>query len=395
MSDQSSMRSFCSGVPVMSRRRCDAKLSSVCQRWLFQFLIMCASSRIRYFHFLRRNILASCARARGNGPLARAHAGLLASARWAPRRGPSHSRMQVCSPLRAAATVLRRAMRAGAVLTSPQPGNVAAAALPAAGRGGGGRARLQHERVGRDADVERVGLGPALALGLALLGAAEVGEQLEGRAPLLALHLPVQHHARRHHDQVRAPHAPAPRARARARDPGRPCAGMRTLPNPASLKLAQRLQTTPDRAIQLTNHPTGAHARVSIGRARGRGRAGPGGALLAGQVRQQRDRHDRLACGGRGRGLTAYARERMAGQAALCPSGCTPMQTQSAGPVAFVQGPRRRQARRTDSCARRSWGRAAARTEAHLVGQDAVQAARVDAGQPVQADVLVLAQAAL
>mmetsp|Transcript_6011 Transcript_6011/g.16007 ORF Transcript_6011/g.16007 Transcript_6011/m.16007 type:complete len:220 (-) Transcript_6011:652-1311(-) len=55
----SSIRSFCRGVPVMSRRRLELKRSSVCQRWLFQFLIMWASSRMRYRHFLRRNILAS------------------------------------------------------------------------------------------------------------------------------------------------------------------------------------------------------------------------------------------------------------------------------------------------------------------------------------------------
>lgn len=60
MSDHSSMRSFCRGVPVMSSRRALLKFSSVCHRWLFQFFIMCASSRIRYFHFLRRKTLASC-----------------------------------------------------------------------------------------------------------------------------------------------------------------------------------------------------------------------------------------------------------------------------------------------------------------------------------------------
>lgn len=35
-------------------------MGHTCQRWLFQFLIMCASSRIRYFHFLRLNMRASC-----------------------------------------------------------------------------------------------------------------------------------------------------------------------------------------------------------------------------------------------------------------------------------------------------------------------------------------------
>ena len=51
--DHSSMRSFCSGVPVISSRRLLLKLSSVCQRCDRQFLIMCASSSMRYFHFLR------------------------------------------------------------------------------------------------------------------------------------------------------------------------------------------------------------------------------------------------------------------------------------------------------------------------------------------------------
>jgi hypothetical protein len=44
----------------MSSRRLLLKRSSVCQRWLFQFLIMCASSRMRYFHFLRRNTCVVC-----------------------------------------------------------------------------------------------------------------------------------------------------------------------------------------------------------------------------------------------------------------------------------------------------------------------------------------------
>ncbi len=47
-----------------------------------------------------------------------------------------------------------------------------------------------------------------MALGLALLGAAVVRQQLEGRAPLLALHLPIQHHAGGYDDQMRAPHSP-------------------------------------------------------------------------------------------------------------------------------------------------------------------------------------------
>lgn len=34
------------GVPVSSSRRCELKFISVCQRWLWKFLIFCASSRI-------------------------------------------------------------------------------------------------------------------------------------------------------------------------------------------------------------------------------------------------------------------------------------------------------------------------------------------------------------
>lgn len=56
--------------------------------------------------------------------------------------------------------------------------------------------------------MEGVGLGPALALGRPLLDAAIVGEQLEGGAPLLELHLPVQHDRGWHHHQVRTPVTP-------------------------------------------------------------------------------------------------------------------------------------------------------------------------------------------
>ena len=63
----------------------------------------------------------------------------------------------------------------------------------------------QDEGVARDTHVETVGLGPPLPLGLALPGASVVGEDLERRAPLLELHLPVQHHGGRHDDQVWAP----------------------------------------------------------------------------------------------------------------------------------------------------------------------------------------------
>lgn len=44
-----------------------------------------------------------------------------------------------------------------------------------------------------------------------LLEGAKVGEDLEGRAPLLELKLPVQHHRGGHYDQVGAPVAPVTR----------------------------------------------------------------------------------------------------------------------------------------------------------------------------------------
>lgn len=59
--------------------------------------------------------------------------------------------------------------------------------------------------------MEGVRLGPALSLFLPLLGTPIVGEQLEGRAPFLELHLPIQHHACGHDDEVRTPHPPAHR----------------------------------------------------------------------------------------------------------------------------------------------------------------------------------------
>ena len=77
---------------------------------------------------------------------------------------------------------------------------------------------LDGELVGGDAHVERVRLGPALALGAALLGRAEVGEQLEAGTPLLELHLPVEQHRRGHDDQVRAPDLPLARQVREQRD---------------------------------------------------------------------------------------------------------------------------------------------------------------------------------
>lgn len=41
---------------------------------------------------------------------------------------------------------------------------------------------------------------------LPLFRGAVVGEDLESRAPLLQLHLPIEHHAGGHHNQVGAPH---------------------------------------------------------------------------------------------------------------------------------------------------------------------------------------------
>ena len=47
MRDHSSMRLFCSGVPVSRRRPLLLKLSSSCHRWLLKFLMCCASSRMK------------------------------------------------------------------------------------------------------------------------------------------------------------------------------------------------------------------------------------------------------------------------------------------------------------------------------------------------------------
>ena len=54
-------------------------------------------------------------------------------------------------------------------------------------------------------------LGPHLAFEAALLLRPIVGEDLEGRAPTLQLHLPVEHHAGGHDDEVGAPAACVPR----------------------------------------------------------------------------------------------------------------------------------------------------------------------------------------
>ena len=48
--------------------------------------------------------------------------------------------------------------------------------------------------------MEGVGRVPSVALGLALLDGAVIGENLERRTPLHALNLPVQQHRRGDHD---------------------------------------------------------------------------------------------------------------------------------------------------------------------------------------------------
>jgi len=90
--------------------------------------------------------------------------------------------------------------------------------------------------------VESIGLAPAVALGLALLGAAKVGEQLEGWAPLLELHLPVQHDRCGDHDQVGTPITPAQAISLQhesSGDPNHPCTGK--FPS-AYIKQEQRAQ---------------------------------------------------------------------------------------------------------------------------------------------------------
>jgi hypothetical protein len=78
-----------------------------------------------------------------------------------------------------------------------------------------GRLYLKHQGVGGDANVEGVGFRPALSLELALFHGAVIGQQLEGGAPFLQLHLPVEHHGGGHDNQVRTPYTPA---RGRLRD---------------------------------------------------------------------------------------------------------------------------------------------------------------------------------
>jgi len=46
-----------------------------------------------------------------------------------------------------------------------------------------------------------------LSFHFAIFNGTVIGEDFERWAPLLQFHLPVQHHARRHDDQMRAPDA--------------------------------------------------------------------------------------------------------------------------------------------------------------------------------------------
>lgn len=64
---------------------------------------------------------------------------------------------------------------------------------------------LQDQFLTSDDYMHRVGFGPAQALGLALLDAALVVDDLEGRTPLLDLHFPLVHDCGGHHDQMRTP----------------------------------------------------------------------------------------------------------------------------------------------------------------------------------------------
>mmetsp|Transcript_22241 Transcript_22241/g.51171 ORF Transcript_22241/g.51171 Transcript_22241/m.51171 type:complete len:256 (+) Transcript_22241:307-1074(+) len=66
---------------------------------------------------------------------------------------------------------------------------------------------LDDEFVRGDADMEGVRLRPSLSLELAILLGSQVGEYLERRRELLDLHLPIDHHRRRHDNQMRAPNA--------------------------------------------------------------------------------------------------------------------------------------------------------------------------------------------
>ena len=64
---------------------------------------------------------------------------------------------------------------------------------------------LNDQLVARDTNVECVLFGPTNSLQSPLLLTAVVDEDLEAGAPLLYLHLPVEHHRGGHYDEVGAP----------------------------------------------------------------------------------------------------------------------------------------------------------------------------------------------
>ena len=66
---------------------------------------------------------------------------------------------------------------------------------------------LDDKFIGSDADVERIILAPAMTFDLSLLLRAEIGENLEGWAPLFEFHLPINDDSGRHYNQMRAPYS--------------------------------------------------------------------------------------------------------------------------------------------------------------------------------------------
>lgn len=66
---------------------------------------------------------------------------------------------------------------------------------------------LNDKFVGGDAHVERVLSTPSMTLKLAFFLRSEVGENFEGRAPLLKFHFPIDDDCSWYHDQMRTPYA--------------------------------------------------------------------------------------------------------------------------------------------------------------------------------------------
>ena len=77
---------------------------------------------------------------------------------------------------------------------------------------------LDDKLVRSDADVEGVFLRPALSLHLSLFLRPEVGQDLQGRAPTLELHLPVDNDGGGHNDEVRTPDTSVTGQRGEQRD---------------------------------------------------------------------------------------------------------------------------------------------------------------------------------